>query len=230
MRPTLIIANLKSNKTSLEAQNWLQGISNITRSASSGQAYQISNITDKEIIICPSFTLLSMFKEFIRDQKLPIKLGAQDISQFNEGAYTGEVNGKQIKEFADYVIIGHSERRQNFNETDEVLSKKVSIAINYNLTPIFCVQDENGKIPQGVSIIAYEPVFAIGSGNPDNPQNADKIARNLKTQENVKNVLYGGSVTGDNVKNFTEQESIDGVLVGGASLEASEFIKIIENA
>lgn len=221
MKPTLIIANFKSNKTLEEGKKWLEELS---------VSIKLINLTEKTIIVCPSLTLLPVSKQYIDEQNLPIKIGAQDISQFDQGAYTGEVNGRQIKEFGTYVIIGHSERRQNFNETDEVLLKKVSIAINYNLIPIFCVQDENGKIPQGVSIVSYEPVFAIGTGNPDTPENAENIAQKIKKNNNIEKVLYGGSVTPDNVKSFTEKQNIDGVLVGGASLEASEFLKIIENA
>lgn len=211
-----IVANWKANKTSLEAKEWLQ---------------EISNNANKEIIVCPPLTLLSDMKSLIANYQLPITLGVQDISAFDEGAYTGEVNGKQIKEFADYVIIGHSERRQNFKETDEMLVKKVQMAQKYLLTPIFCIQDQNTFIPEGVKIIAYEPVGAIGTGNPDTPENADKTAQIIKdTHKNVMFVLYGGSVTSTNVSSFTKMPSIDGVLVGGASLDASEFGKIIQYA
>lgn len=213
MNPLLIVANLKSNKTLLEAKEWLEIISTI----------------NKEIIVCPPFTLLSMFKQYIDEQKLPIKLGAQDISQFDEGPYTGEVNGRQIKEFADFVIIGHSERRTNFGENDEILKKKVEQALGSNLEIIYCIQDETIFIPQGIKIATYEPVFAIGTGRPDTPQEAERIAKIAK-KKGVKTVLYGGSVTSQNVKSFTSMEHIDGVLVGGGSLNVNEFIKIIENA
>ncbi|MBI2622753.1 MAG: triosephosphate isomerase [Candidatus Levybacteria bacterium] len=141
------------------------------------------------------------------------------------------MNGKQMKEFADFVIIGHSERRQNFKETDEMLVKKVQMVQKYLLTPIFCIQNEDTFIPEGVKIVAYEPVEAIGTGNPDTPENAEKVARVIKnTHKDVMYVLYGGSVTSANISGFTKMPSIDGALVGGASLDAKEFTKIIQNA
>ena len=158
-----------------------------------------------------------------------IKIGAQNVSPFGEGAYTGEINAKQIKDFAEYVLIGHSERRKNFAETDDMLKKKTEISMNNGLKPIFLVQSKNAIIPQGVEVVAYEPVFAIGSGNPDTPENADEVAGVLKS-ENEYQVLYGGSVTPENVRNFTSKANINGVLVGGASLDPEEFYKIIENA
>lgn len=185
--------------------------------------------SDKKIIVCPPFTLLSMFKEFVDENALSIELGAQNISQFDEGAYTGEVNGRQIKEFADYVIIGHSERRSNLNETDEILSKKVLMAKKYGLVSVFCVQNGIEKISDGIEIVAYEPVFAIGTGNPDTPENAQNIAQALK-KKGVEKVLYGGSVDPSNIRNFTSQNDIDGVLVGAGSLDPKEFAKIIQNA
>jgi len=167
-----IIANWKANKTSPQAKAWFAEISNLKS--------QISNHANKEIIICPSFTLLHEAKSLIASYQLPITIGSQDISPFNEGSYTGEVNGKQIKEFADYVIIGHSERRNNFSETNEMFAKKVEMAKHYNLRSIFCIQNENMPIPEGVDIVAHEPVFAIGTGKPDSSENADKVAGEIK--------------------------------------------------
>lgn len=226
MKQLFIVANWKSNKTIPQTREWFAVISNSIHSTNSGQEFQISN---KEIIVCPPFTALSMAKSLIDQYKLPIKLGAQDISPFRQGAYTGEVNGKQIREFADYVIIGHSERRIKFQESNEMLTQKVAMAKEHGLTPIFCVQDAQTQIPDGVTIVAYEPVFAIGSGNPDTPENADSVAKIIK-QKGIEYVLYGGSVKPENVVNFTSMLSIDGILVGGASLDAQTFSSIIKNA
>ncbi|MEX2013196.1 MAG: triose-phosphate isomerase family protein, partial [Candidatus Levyibacteriota bacterium] len=152
-------------------------------------------------------------------------------SEFSEGAYTGEVNASQVKEFAEYVIIGHSERRKNFNEDDNLLDKKVSMAVSQEIIPIFCVSDAIMKIPSAVKIVAYEPIFAIGTGDADSPDDAEKVARKIKDNNgNVERVLYGGSVDPSNVSLFTRMENTDGVLVGGGSLDASEFLKIIQNA
>lgn len=222
MDKLLIVANLKSYKTENEAKEWLENFKKIK---------ELEQILDnKEIIICPSFTLLSLFSLYISDNNLPVKTGAQNVSPFDEGAYTGEVNAKQIKDFADFVLIGHSERRNNFGETDEMLFKKTELSLRYGLAPIFLVQGKDNVIPQGVELIAYEPVFAIGSGTPDTPENADQIASVIKSKSNSYKILYGGSVTSENIKSFTSMQNISGVLVGGASLDPEEFIKIIQNA
>ena len=139
------------------------------------------------------------------------------------------MSAKQIKDFADYVLIGHSERRTNFSEYQDLLGKKVEISLKYGLKPVFLVQTKDDEIPQGVSIVAYEPVFAIGSNTPDTPENADAIAAYIKTKNNCQ-VLYGGSVTPENVKKFTAKTSLEGVVVGGASLDALELLRIIQNA
>ncbi len=221
MNKLFIVANLKSNQNEIEAKNWLEEFKKIK---DLGQF-----LDEKEVIICPSFTLLSLFSRFFKENNLPIKVGAQDVSPFSEGAYTGEVNASQVKEFGDYVIIGHSERRSNFKESDDMLLNKVKTSLEQALIPIYCVQDKDILVPEGVSILAYEPTFAIGSGNPDTPENADDVARFIKTKGNYQ-VLYGGSVTPKNVKSFTDKENLSGVLVGGATLDPNEFIKIIQNA
>lgn len=221
MKNLFIVANWKSNKTISEAKNWAQTLNN---------SQLTINTEGKKVIVCPPFTLLPFVKESIVKGQLSIVTGAQDISPFSEGTYTGEVNGKQIKELADYVIIGHSERRKNFSETDEMLFRKVEQAVNNGLTPIFCVQGKETKIPPNCSFVAYEPIDAIGTGNPDTPENAEDVAFFFKSKHNVQTVLYGGSVTSDNVNNFTKMANIDGILVGKASLDVSEFYKIIKNA
>lgn len=221
MKPLLIIANFKSNKTKNEAENWLKTIEIVKNSTA---------LEDKKIVVCPPFTLLDLFNKYISSYNLPFSLGAQNISRLPEGAYTGEVNGAQIKDFAEYVIVGHSERRSGFGEDESVVEEKVKMAIDYNLTPILCVQSAENKIPQNVSIVAYEPVFAIGTGNPDTPENANAVAKNLKEKGSIDYIIYGGSVTPENVKSFTTTKNINGVLVGIDSLDPEKFLRIIENA
>lgn len=216
MDKTIIVANWKSNKTTEQANFWLNQIPQSLRNIT----------TEKEIIICPSFTVLPFFKKKIEELSLPFKLGAQNISNLGEGAFTGEVNGKQIREFSDYVIIGHSERREKLKEDSEILEQKVKQANENGLSVIFCIQDKDTFIPQDVEIVAYEPIFAIGSGNPDTPENAEKVASAV----GKKTFLYGGSVTSENVGSFTKKDLITGVLVGGASLDPLEFAKIVELA
>lgn len=225
MKKLFIIANWKSNKTSVETKKWLQEFQN------SEFRIQNNNNVDKKIIVCPPFTSLSVMKTLIERKKMPFKLGAQDVSPFDAGAYTGEVNAKQIKEFAEYVIIGHSERRNNFGETDDVLVKKVKKAIEVGLLPIFCIQNENTPVPEEVRLTAYEPPTAIGTGNPDTPENAERVAKIVKENNpQIKYILYGGSVTQDNIHSFAEMENINGALIGGASLDPQKFAALITNA
>lgn len=228
MKKLFFVANWKSHKTEYEAKEWLEEISNFLaeQDPAPQDKFPISN---NSIIVCPSFTILSKMQSYIIQNSLPIELGAQDVSPFDEGNYTGEVSAKQIKEFANYVIIGHSERRSNFSENDHILEQKVYMAQKYNLTPIFCVSRKDMVIPKGVSIVAYEPLFAVGSGNPDTPENANETAMFIKTQAHVSTVLYGGSVTSQNVASFTNMPHIDGVLVGRASLTPQDFFTIISH-
>lgn len=218
MKKLFIIANWKSNKTEPEAKDWLQRFK-----------IQDLRFKNKKVIVCSSFTLLHEMKSLITNYQLPITLGAQNISPFDGGSYTGEVSARQIKEFADYVIIGHSERKTYFNETDEMINRKIEMALKYDLIPILCVLDI-GQMPNSKIIVAYEPLFAVGSGNPDTPENADNIALGIKKTIGEISVLYGGSVTSKNAKDFTQMPNIDGVLVGSASLDPLEFSKIIEVA
>lgn len=220
MKKIYIIANWKSNKTIDEADAWLKQIS-------SGKI----NFSEKEIIICPPFTLLSFFKQKLNTNNLGISLGSQNVSPFEKGAYTGEINAQQVNEFVKYVIIGHSERRINFKEDDSMLEAKVKQTNKYGLTPIYCVQNEKTFIPQGVTIVAYEPPTAIGTGHPDTPQNANFVAHQIKNRNpQIDIILYGGSVSSQNISSFITQEHISGVLVGGASLDASKFLELITSS
>lgn len=223
-----ILANWKANKTEAEAMNWLQNL--------------LSNIDNllfenNEIIICPPFTLLSNLKSYIIDCKLSFKLGAQDISQFEDGSYTGEVTGRMLQGLVDYVIIGHSERRKNFGETDEIVGKKVKIALKYNLIPIICVSElsqtevlKKFLIDNSNFVILYEPLFAIGSGQADTPEDSNSMAQKIKGILPASLILYGGSVTAENVGTFIVQPLISGVGVGKASLDSGVFLQILENA
>ena len=220
MKKLFIVANWKSNKTTAEAKTWLERF----------MKYDL-RFTNKEVIICPPFTLLPFLKSYLLNHKSGLKLGTQDVSPFPKGAYTGAIAAEQLAEYASYVIVGHSERRKYFQENDQMLANKADMAIENNLTPIYCVQDEQSVIPEGVKVVAYEPVFAIGTRNPDTPENADGVGKTLKKQySSVKYLLYGGSVTEENVYSFTSMPNIDGVLVGGASLDPIAFSRIITNA
>ena len=218
MGKLLIVANWKSNKTTAETKEYLVEFS---------KNYQEKENVD--VVLCPSFTSIPEVADYVDSNNLKVALGAQDVSPFEEGAFTGEVSAQQVKEFCKHVIIGHSERRINFNENDEILNNKVARALTAGLEPIFCVQNEDTAIPSEIKIVAYEPIEAIGSGNPDTPENAQRVANQIKDKNpQVEQVLYGGSVSADNVASFVSQSDITGVLVGGASLDPIEFASIIK--
>lgn len=224
MKRKYIIGNWKSNKNIKETILWFQVFSKLYLESKQ------PGLEMTEIVICPPYVLLPQSKNLIDQLKLPVKLGAQNISSFSNGAYTGEVSASQVKEWAEYVIIGHSERRTNFREDNKMLFEKASRATEAGLKSIFCIQDKDTQIPEGVTIIAYEPVWAIGSGKTDTPDSAENIAGLVKEKTKNTLVIYGGSVKGDNVVGFLSQKNLDGVLPGGASLDPYSFWEIIVNA
>lgn len=237
MKKVFIIANWKSNMTVEETNRWFEEESNIEIFITNalllkdkiGQTDEAG--FEKEIIICPPFTLFSTLKNLIEQKKLPFKIGAQNVSLFDQGPYTGEINAKQIKEFGDYVIIGHSERRRNMGESDEMTFQKTNQALKNGLTPIYCVQDENAHIPNGVRLAAYEPPGAIGTGNPDSPENAHRVAGEIKRKHpEIEDVIYGGSVNSENIQSYIQKDTISGVLVGGASLDPVKFAALVKEA
>lgn len=214
-----------------------------------------------EVVICPPFTSLSEASAMIKGST--IKLGAQNLHQEENGAFTGEVSAKMLLSAGcEFVIIGHSERRTIFMESDELINKKIIRALKNNLKPIFCVgelleeREKNiteqvikSQVLKGLEnfsvgdlknlIIAYEPVWAIGTGKTATPQQAEevhhfirKLIENHFSEEFAENlrILYGGSVKPDNSNDLLSQKNIDGALVGGACLNADSFLNIIKSA
>ncbi len=223
MKHLFIAGNWKSNKTVSESEEWIKTMSIAYR------AWSINNEA-VTVVLCAPFTALYVLKQKIAEAKIPIALGAQDVSPFKEGAYTGEVTARMIKEVADWVLIGHSERRKLFGETDEMLEKKVTQARDAGLNIIYCVPDDLTFVPAGVSVVAYEPVWAIGTGKTDTPENANTVISVIKERTHAATVIYGGSVTAENVASFSRMPAIDGVLPGGASLNAETFANLIASA
>lgn len=219
-----IIANWKSNKTIAEALDWVSKV-----------GPQLPKNDNLKIVVCPPFSALSEVKKAITVGNFPLLVGAQDLSPFGVGAYTGEESAVLLSQLVDLVILGHSERKKNFNESDEIVAKKVEQAANNKIIPLVCVQDEETPVPKGSTMIAYEPIWAIstgltntpGTGRADTPEDADNVAGVFKQKygQNLE-VIYGGSVDSSNVGGFIAQDNISGVLVGNASLNAEEFVKI----
>lgn len=213
-----IIANWKSNKNIAEALDWVAKV-----------GPEILKTDQLKVAVCFTFSALSEVKKAIIVGNYPILVGAQDLSPFGMGAYTGEEPAQLLSPLVNLAILGHSERRQNFGETDEMVARKVAQANGNNIIPLVCVKGLDTPVPEGCKLVAYEPIWAIGTGNQDTPENANDVAKKLKQKygEDLE-VIYGGSVTSENVKGFCLQDSINGVLVGKASLDAGEFIKICQ--
>ena len=208
-----------------------------------------------DLLIAPSFVTLESLRKNLKDE---IKVAGQNVSQFDEGAYTGEVSTSMLKDIGvDDVIIGHSERREKFLESDEIINAKVKKALEDGLSVILClgesleIKEEGREVDfvreeilnslDGVKniekvTIAYEPIWAIGTGKTCSSEDAEKMCREIRNIIDEKygevsqktRILYGGSVKPSNVGEILSKENIDGVLVGGASLKASDFIEIIK--
>lgn len=218
MNKLLFVANWKSHKLTKDVHPYLWTLTPLLSKL---------DLSNKEIVVCPSFPTLEIFTQFVRVNDLPIGVGAQNISAYDEGAYTGEVNAEQVKEFAGYVIIGHSERKKYLKETPEDIKLKVEKAKQAGLTVILCVQDENDTVVDGADIIAYEPPTAIGTGKPDSPENIAKVFQKLYDRYPSVRFLYGGSVKPENIKDFVSVPHLQGFLIGGASLDPDEFYQLI---
>jgi len=220
----LIVANWKANKTVEESLNWLKEFKKRWR--------RRKNV---EIVLCPPYTALSPLRSEIRNWKLGIRLGAQDISPFPSGAYTGEVSGEMLKELVDYVLIGHSERRKYFGETEEMVKRKIKRAKEFGIKPIVCVANF-AQIPKEKNLILmYEPPSAISKEGVYRPCDPEKVAQTLSLWRKKLNrlnplFLYGGSVNRENVSSFLAIREVSGVAVGHASLDPEEFFQILKNA
>lgn len=246
MRKPIMVGNWKMHKKAAEALDFVEAFKSLLSD------------TDVEVGLCVPFTDLWKVKEAIKGTK--IKLGAQNMHFEEKGAFTGEISPEMLKEIGvDYCIIGHSERRQYFNETDEAVNKKLHTAFKYNIKPILCVGEslnerEKNKTKDVVSgqvkkalhnltnaqvsemIIAYEPIWAIGTGKTATPEQANEtiaLIREMikelyddKVSESAR-IQYGGSVKPKNATEIMNQEDIDGALVGGASLKPEDFIQIV---
>ncbi len=250
MRKPLVAGNWKMNKTveqaTLLVADMLPGL---------------EAVRTVDRVLCPPFTSLMVVSGMLAGTE--VGLGAQNLYWEETGAYTGEVSPVMVKEFCKFVIIGHSERRGYFGETDETVNLKVKAAFAHDLLPIVCVgetleQYEEGRTKAVVAaqvkidfegidlsnaeklIVAYEPIWAIGTGKAASPEQANDVIKNVvrnslsslfggEISEKIR-ILYGGSVKSQNAREFFSQSDIDGGLIGGASLKPEDFVKIVESA
>jgi triosephosphate isomerase len=246
-RLPFIAGNWKMNKTVAEAIDLVKQLK-----------ASLSGVEGVEVAVAPPFTALSAVQKELEGS--PIQLAAQNLFWEEKGAFTGEIAPPMLKEAGcDYVILGHSERRQFFGETDETVNRKVRAALSQGLKVIFCIGEtlkerEEGRtfavierhVPGGLKdirkeemrniVIAYEPVWAIGTGKTATPEQAEEVHRFIRKKlvelypkeiaEGVR-IQYGGSVTPENIKGLMGQKNIDGALVGGASLKSETFSKIV---
>lgn len=250
MRKKVIAGNWKMNKTVAESVTLV----NIIKAGA-------QKFTETEIVVCPSYMSIDAVARALENTNIGV--GAQNMYSETEGAYTGEVSPLMLKDSScRYVILGHSERRIYFGETDEIVNRKLQVAISFNLVPIVCIGEtleerEAGDTERVIEkqffgafkgmdnkdmakvIIAYEPVWAIGTGKTATPRQAEDVHRFIRlllSQNFAKNVsdnlriLYGGSMKPDNAEELLKQRNIDGGLIGGAALKAESFIQLVEAA
>lgn len=248
MRKPIIAGNWKMNKNVTEALELVKDL-----------RFKLEGVTDVEIVVCPPFTAIHPVYQFLKGSN--IKIGAQNCYFEKKGAFTGEVSPSMLKEAGcTHVILGHSERRQIFKETDELINKKIKAVLSESMHPIVCVgetlEEREKNITKDVvkkqitgclkgfvsgevlnMIIAYEPVWAIGTGKNATPEQAEEVHKFIretiakllsKETADAVRIQYGGSVKPDNVSILMSEEDIDGALVGGASLEAESFVKLVK--
>ncbi len=249
MRDPMVVANWKMYKTLSQAVQFLSHF-----------PAKVENVSDVEMVICPPFISLADLSRLVKNTSL--SLGAQNMHWEKEGAYTGEISPLMLQELGiKYVIIGHSERRNFFGESDRMVRKKVAAAFTYGLSPILCIgenwdQFNNGETEKVLKeqlflaleelslnrdvmpmlVVAYEPVWAIGTGTPATSETASKVAGYIRgllrelwgdAAEKIR-ILYGGSVNPDNILDFTGKPDIDGALIGGSSLQEKLLTEMVQ--
>jgi triosephosphate isomerase len=235
----IIAGNWKMNMDPAESRNFVQELMKA-----------VGDIKNRIVILIPPFTSLASVCELTRNTRF--KLGAQNMHWERSGAYTGEISGLFLKSLGcEYVVLGHSERRHVMGESDQLINKKLKVALEIGLIPIFCAGETEQEREAGATeeviqrqidvglrgmeneahkiIFAYEPVWAIGTGKTATPEQAVEVHKYIRSMlKKPSTILYGGSVKPDNIDTLMKEEEIQGVLVGGASLKAESFARIIK--
>jgi triosephosphate isomerase (TIM) len=217
----IYIANWKQNKSQIEVDDWLRDFLAYKDSVKFSESDQV--------VICPPALYLKQIHDFIKGNQLNLAVGAQDVSVSLEGSHTGELGVFQIADYADYCIVGHSERR-SMGETPEQINQKIDNLLEYNLNPIVCfssVDEFNAiRLPdvnEDNILYAFEPISAIGTGNPADP----KLIEEIFAKTGLQSLIYGGSVNPINISQYKSIAGIEGFLVGNASLSCRSFLDLI---
>lgn len=220
-----LIANWKAQMTFSQIQEWTREF----RQQIDENSQLKNKLTDNpiSIILCPPHPFILYVKDQLHDYPF-IKIGAQDISTIEEGKFTGEVTAKALQGIIDYSIIGHSERRSNFGETEKHIEQKIQQCQKYNIEPILCVRDEKDSMYPAVKILAFEPVSAIGTGKNMDPLQVIEMKKKLAVSPE-NSFLYGGSADETNCAGYYKTGEIDGFLVGNASLNPTKFFEMAHN-
>ncbi len=218
-----VIANWKAHKNYQEVNEWCNVF--LDKIAYSNQLQNSLKQGRLSIIICPPDPFIALVKaRFLKTTN--IFVGVQSLSQYDDGAYTGETTARMVAGVADYSLIGHSERRQLFNETNEVIAAKTAMAFKYMITPLVCVRTIQDTIPAETTFVVYEPVWAIGTGKNEQPKAVVEMKQMLKIGPAQK-FIYGGSVTPENCMGYLSEAAIDGILPGKASLDPQTFYEMV---
>lgn len=223
-----LIGNWKSYNTITQTTLWLEEFA---------KAYTKPK-TNIKLIVCAPFTNLAEANRLIGGLHLPLEIGAQDVSPYPEGKHTGEITAQMLSELTKYCLVGHSERRREFGEISKVVAQKARLLLENSLTPIVCLDtpylEEQVKelldlrLPLAGCIFVYEPLAAVGTGKAADPLAAEIVASKISfLTESQCPVLYGGSVTEENIANFLDKQHLDGVLVGADSLSVLSFVKLM---
>lgn len=223
------VANWKANKTLTESISWIDTfISKFNQTPVLVKKAQSSLF---KIIICPPFPHIYPLSQKLKDCK-NIHIGAQNVSDIEKGTYTGETTSSNLSGMVNYAIIGHSERRKHYHETEDMILSKFNLATKNNINAFFCISSLEDKLPQNIRFICWEPPESISTGDGKGGFKSLKDISNFKNQIPFQDFsfIYGGSVNEDNVREYTQSEKIDGFIIGGASLDPHRFHSLINNA
>lgn len=222
----LLIGNWKSNQHIKEVSNWFEEFSKTYKAKDS-----------IEVVLAVPFVFLMEAAELIKKYSLVMSLAAEDVSPYEQGSYTGAINASMLSGLVKYSVVGHSERREYFKETNQDVARKVERLLEEKITPVVCVDEPYMGEQLGLLsneqlekiVVAYEPLSAIGTGNPANPDDVSQVVKRIKQIAPEAPIIYGGSTNAENTQEYAGVENVSGLLPGGSSLKPVEFSKMVDN-